>query len=257
MKNVDPRPWTDNIVFGRVPNAIKWEQLGYNGAVGNTSEDIWELGGTYPWLAAAAGLEVVGGAADTVAGAGVQQVQVQYLDASYAEKSTIVTMTGAVAAPTTALDIFRIQGFRVYRTGANGLSASQIVLRTLAGGTTRAVIEAGYTMSRSSAWTVPAGKTLYITSMAVSCGSDTPGRSTLMTLRANYDDINNTVLTPIGVFFMPYFEVLLEDLSFEREMEVPVKFPATVDLKMCGLADSNSAICTSVMRGFVVTGTVP
>jgi hypothetical protein len=257
MKNVDPRPWTDNIVFGRIPNTRVWEKLGYNGAVGNTTEDIWELGGTYPWLAAAAGLEVVGGAADTVAGAGVQQVQIEYLDASYVEKSTIVTMTGAVAAPTPALDIFRIQHFCVYRTGANGLSASQIVLRSLGGGTTRSVIAAGYTLSRSSAWTVPAGKTLYITSLAVSCGSDTPDRNTLVTMRANYDDSNDRVLTPLGVFFMPFFEVLLEDLSLWREMEVPIKLPATVDLKISGLADSNSAMCASAMRGFVATGVAP
>jgi hypothetical protein len=93
--------------------------------------------------------------------------------------------------------------------------------------------------------------------MAASCGSDNPGRNTLITMRANYDDSDERILTPIGVFFMPFFEVLLEDLSLWREMEVPLKFPATVDLKISGLADSNSAMCASAMRGFVATGVAP
>lgn len=257
MWHNDPRPFDDLISFGRIPSAIPWAQNGYNGDVGATVEDIWAVSTTYNWLAAAAQLEIVGGAGDVAAGAGVQQVQLFYLDAAFGEHSEIITMTGAVPANTVANNIFRIQSFRAYRVGANGVASANIDIRSLGGGAVRDRILSGFTASRSSIWTVPAGKTLYLDSIVFSSGSAAGGKNILMSVKSNYDDINNTLLTPRGVFFMPSVEVLIQDDNFYRELEIPVRYPATTDLKATALSDSAGAICTSIMRGFLVTGTAP
>ena len=258
MQNTDPRPWDDLISFSKVANVVAWSQSGYNGAVGLApTADIWEVGGLYNWLAAPAQLEVVGGAADTGAGAGVQQVDLHYLDGSYVEHSEIITMTGAAPVNTVNNNIFRIQSFRAYRVGANGVASANIDIRTLAGGAVRGRILSGFTRARSSIWTVPAGKSLWVASIVFSTGSAAGNKNVLMSLKTNYDDVDNRLLTPLGVFFMPSAEVLLQDAGFVREFELPMYFPATTDVKCTGLSDSAGALCTTVMRGFVITGGVP
>jgi hypothetical protein len=256
MRNSDPRPWDYKIAFGKVSNCTSWTQTGYCTSVTTTSTDIWEPGGTINWPAAAQRMELVGGAGETAAGTGIQQVQILYLDASYVEHSEIVTLTGAVAVQTVGVNLFRIQSVRAYRVGTNGVASGNIKLQGLGGGATYGFILSGFTRSRSSAWTVPAGKALYVTSCVFSTGSGPGGHNCLMTSRANYDDANNRLLTPLGLFFMPYHEVFLQDLRLFRELEVPTYFPATTDLKVSGLADAANTECTSIMRGFVVTGAI-
>lgn len=256
--NVDPRPWMYNIAFGRIPNCVPWTKSGYNADVGATAEDLWTYGGVYVWPTAAQQMEIVGGAGETAAGAGIQQIQLRYLDASYVEKSEIVTLTGAAPVATVANDIFRVQNFRAYRVGANGVASGPINIRMIGGAATvYSQIATGYTRARNQTWTVPAGKTLYVTSIVFSTGSPTGQKNVLFTTRANYDDSNGRILTPVNTFFMPFHEVLCQDNNFYRQLEEPTKLPATVSLRVNALSDSAGALCASVLRGFLVTGTIP
>jgi hypothetical protein len=257
MNNGDPRPWDYKIAFGRISNCTPWTKSGYNNDVGATTEDLWTAGGIYVWPIVAQQMEVLGAAGDTAAGAGVQQVQVGYLDSSYVAHSEIVTMNGINPVATAGHDLFRIQTFRAYRVGGNGVASGSINIRMIGGAATvYSQILAGFTRARNQTWTVPVGQVLYVTSIVFSSGSAAGGKNVLFTTRANYDDANQRVLTPVDSFFMPFHEVLVQDGVFYRELEVPTKLPATVNLKVSALSDSAGAQCTSVLRGFVVTGAI-
>jgi len=247
----------DKIAMGEVARYASWAKTGYNPVVGNVSEDMWSAGGVNNWPALiGTQMEVIstgGGAGlDVVAGDGAQQVIIKYLDPTYTELSEIITMTGGVAAPTVALNIMRVQNFRVYRTGANGVAGGTILLRVFGAGATYSQITALYTRARNNQWTVPANKTLYVTSIAFSSTADAAGRQTIFTTRATFDDGTARVLTP-GVFFMPYHEIGIQDGSFIRLLEEPTRLPATTDIKVSAIAPSGDTVCTSVLRGFVVT----
>jgi hypothetical protein len=125
-------------------------------------------------------------------------------------------------------------------------------VRTIGGGPTiYGRILLGNTKARDSMWTVPAGKTLYITSVVMSAGAAASGKNVVMTLRATYDDDDAHILTP-GAFFMPFFETMVQDGTFLRTLEIPVKMPATVDLKISAFSGSAGAVCVSVCRGFLM-----
>lgn len=261
MSGFDPRDWYNQIAFGTVPNCTPWTKTGYNGAVGTTEADVWVAGGAYVWPTAAQQMEVVSSnAGDTGAGAGIQQARIGYLDASYVEKSVIVTLNGLapVATGVGAADIFRVQSFRAVRVGVNGVASGNVDVRMIGGAATIfSRIGPGFTRARNQTWTVPAGKTLYVTSIVFSSGAAVPGKDVRFTTRANYDNANRRVLTPVNAFFMPFHEVIVQDESFYRRLRVPTVLPATVSLRVSVLSGANTAICESTLRGYLVTGTVP
>ena len=259
MRGVDPRAWYQKIAFGKVANIDSWEKTGYNPDVGATAEDMWAVSAPYVWPLVAQQMEVVSSAAaDNLAGAGIQRVQVGYLDANYVEHSEVVKLDGVTPQATTAVDIFRIQSFRAYQVGANGIASGNVDIRMIGGAATiYSRIGTGFTRARNQTWTVPAGKTLYVTSLCFSTGAPAVGHNVLFTTRANYDDVDQRVLTPVNSFFMPFHEVALQDDFFHRQLTTPTKLPATVSLRVSVVSGVAGALCSSVLRGYVVTGAVP
>ena len=230
-----------------------WSKTGYNAAVGAASEDMWVVSTPNNWPAAAMNMEVVSSAAaDTIAGNNIQQVRVGYLDANYAEQSIIVNMAG-VAPVALGVNVLRVQDFRAYSYGVNPVAAGNIDIRMIGGAATiYSRIGTGFNRARNDQWTVPYNKTLYVTSIAFSSTSNAAQNATIFTTRATFDDSTARLLTP-GLFFMPYHEIGIMDGAFFRELEIPTKLPATVDLKVSAQSLNAATVCTSVLRGYTVT----
>lgn len=260
VKHVDnkPRvssmPYLYDIAEGNVSGHASFTKLGFNGNVGTAEEDIWAQGGVYVFPSAAMQMEVVSTSveddiltAGVVAGTGVHKVKVSYLDNTYASQTEEVTLNGQVAALTTATNILRVNALRASVVGTGKKAAGTITIRNAADHTTvYRSIQAGYTRGREMIYTVPLGKSLYLTSVSVSSGYSTQGKNVRWTLRATLDDVNDTVLD----FFMPYFEIQTQDSSFTRELEIPMHIPATCDLKMSAISDSANSVCTAAIRGW-------
>lgn len=155
-----------DVGFGIVGSARRVTALGNNPDVDSatTPEDIWTGGGVYPWMTAVSSLEVASlNAADTSAGTGARSIIINGLDANYAEVSqTIVLNGGTVAIPT---QLLRINSALIMSAGSGKVNAGDILVRDAGGGTTRAVIPAGYGITRQAQFTVPAGWTLQVVSM--------------------------------------------------------------------------------------------
>jgi hypothetical protein len=244
----------DKIAQGAFSNIASWSKIGYNPDIDNAEEDLISQGGTYIWPATAQQMDVVSSSAnDTSAGTGVRTITIYYLDGSGVEHTETVTLNGVTPVATVATNIFRINYFRPATVGSGNVAAGNISLTTHGGGNTYMYITAGFTRPRQMCYTVPAGKTLYITTVIVSGVNTSAGHWCRFTARATYDDKAGTVLP--ANFFMPFNELLVVDQSFQRDLLVPTRMPSGVDLKITAISDAGAAneVCSCATRGYLTT----
>lgn len=150
--------------FNLLPGVTRVTALGNNPNVTSPPEDIWSGGGVYPWMTASTALEIVSSSAnDAAAGTGARTVLILGLDINYVEVSQTVTLDGtlAVALPS---NLFRIQSALIASAGTGKVNAGTLTVRDAGAGTTRAVIQLGYGVTKQSAYTVPAGYTVQVIS---------------------------------------------------------------------------------------------
>jgi hypothetical protein len=183
----------------------------------------------------------------TVRGPGANTVTVYYLDDGFAEKSATVTLLGATAV-NIATDMFRIQNVRIATAGTSAYAVGAITIASA--GVTYGYISATKTRARQCIWTVPFGKTLYITQNSYSSGKQAAAAYTRFTLRANYDEKSDLVLT--GGLFMPFKEVITANTAFERDFDPPLRFPATTDIRVAVASSGADTVdCTCSLNGWL------
>lgn len=156
------------VALGRVPGATRTVRLGNNPDVDilTVPETVWPNGGVYPWMTAATSLEAVSTSAqDGAAGSGAATITVPGLDANFTPTTLTVALNGTTPVALSA-QLLRVQIATVTALGAagalGGTNVGDIIIRDAGGGTVRAIIPAGYGISRSSTYTVPANRTLVI-----------------------------------------------------------------------------------------------
>lgn len=167
------RPVTDAIL-DRNAGLIDYEQtvqkFGENDDVGNGAfEDIWPGGGVYSFQTAAVALRIRAGGNpqddSTLGGAtGALAVVVEGLDTNFNEiTATIATLGALASAPTVAL-FRRVNRAYVTDVGTyGGANVGNIEIETVPGGILQAVIVADKGQTQQSIYSVPAGKTAFIT----------------------------------------------------------------------------------------------
>lgn len=246
------RNYLQAISEGDIAGHSPYSKMAYSPAQTTTEGDIWGLNTSYVFPTTAIQMAVVSTSAnDTSAGTGARTVRIWYLKSDYSEATTDVILNGTTPVNTSVSDIFRVNNFRILTTGTGYKAAGNISLTSVGGATSYSVILTGFTRARNSIYTVPLGKTYYITSINVGCTkTSSSGVVALITLRATYDNLTGTALTP-GLFFMPYAEFNIQDGSFVRQFEEPMKFIAGTDIKFSCTAGQSATVVTSVMRGWL------
>jgi len=247
---VSSMPYLYDIAEGNVTGHTLFSKLGYNGDVGATEEDIITQGGVYPWIpVGGVALEVVSGSSDdTLAGTGVQKVRISGCSSDYTEQSEIISTDGTTAVPLTKIYL-RVNSIRATQVGTGMVAAGTITCRLVgAPATVYRQMEAGYTRGRGLTYTVPLGKTLYLTSISVSSGYTTAGKVVRWIGRAQVDDTAPTVKID---FFQPFFETITQDSSFIKPFEIPIKIPATADLKVSAISNGAGSFCECALRGWL------
>jgi hypothetical protein len=209
-------------------------KFGYNASVSTSFEDIWEgadLGGattyTFPQAAETLRVKAGGDVNDTSAGTGAQTVRVDFLDSNWDEVSEVLTLAGASASAATSATAFRVLRVEVVDVGTyGGSNTGDIVIENTTTNTELAYVGAGLGIAQQSIYTVPAGKTAYITKLEVSVGQGNSADVRLFKIE-KVDDVT----TPFGA---KVFQWGVEDFSGATEfvLQTFLKFDEKTDLIM-------------------------
>lgn len=239
------------VAEGDITGHSPFEKFGRVTGVTTATVGVWDVGTTFNWPAAATKMDVTGGAQDLVGGTGVEKIKIEGLNGSYAVVTEEVTMTGAVIVTTTNT-FLRINRAWASQVGANGVASANIDIKGTGGATVYGRIPSGLTQSRSARYTVPTGKTLYVTSFYAFSGVGNTGAASkfnfvTVTLRAKVDPASLAVST----IWYPHAEVGVINGSGGRPFEMPLKIPATADLAVDCYGDTAQAVTVqAVIRGW-------
>lgn len=239
-----------DIAEGQIPGHTGITQLGYNNDVDNVREDLWEVGGTYVFPETPIQMKISSTSAnDTSAGTGARTVDIHYLDTNYTEQSETIILNGITPVNTVATNILRINDIHVMTVGSGGVSDGSLSLQNIAGTITYGSIGAGGNASRQAIYTVPTGKTFYITAINVGVGNASGNRFAEFSLRATTS--RDHELTP-GVFHFKSM-VAIQDSAIFIPFCVPLKCISQSDVKLSVVSDSVSAnaICAGHFCGWL------
>lgn len=186
---------------------------------------------------------------DESATAGAHAVEVQYLDGNYIEKREIIILNGTTVLPTVNVDLFRVNAFRVVAAGANKVPTGNLSIRHLANTPVYSYISAGFNRARNIMFTVPAGKSVYITD--ISGGYATAGNANKeygrITTRANIDP--STKFRTDNVFY-PFTDSVSQNTTINSVLQCPTKLPSKTDVK-CSVISSATGVVMITLRGWV------
>lgn len=181
---------------------------------------------------------------DKSAYAGAQAVEITYLDGSYAEKREIMVLNGSTVLPTVNTNIFRVNNFRVVVAGVNGIPTGNLTIRHLDNTPVYSYITAGFNRARNAMYTVPAGKTLYLTNFVGGFGtSGSPNKEyARITPRANMDP--TTGFHTNGIFY-PSADIIVQNTTVNMDLPMPFELTEKTDVKVSAIASANGAVSST------------
>ena len=216
---------------GNVPGFSSLNKFGRSASLANgDTEDIWHGGGDYtgqPLTGSPETLTITSlSNDDSVAGVGMQQVKVTGLRSSTStEFESVIVDTGGIAGVTTPGTWWRVIGVEGVRYGSGGAQAGDLTVQhTTTTANIFAVVPAPFGKGQVMAFTVPAGKTGYITSffgpMARTSGA------------AGSSGIAIMIRPPgqLGFNAERYYETTSASPASPR-LRVPIEIPAGSDVK--------------------------
>lgn len=243
---VSSMSYLQEIAEGNIANHHILNVLGYNDSVGNTEEDLWEVGGSYVFPSAGMQMEVRStSASDTNAsGTGMRTVTIHYLDDAWAEQEETVVLAGLTPVTTNAEDIYRIQEMHAATVGSGGAAAGSIDIRHLADTPIYGRITAGNNDCLDGFWTVPANKTAYITSWGVGVAGGNKDARFILRATCNWEgELSAGIFQNKGI-------IILEDASTREPFTVSAKIPAKADIKMSVVSAAQTAHASGYFEGW-------
>lgn len=233
-------PFNLRASMGHVSNGTPVFIYGNNPDVQNVEESIWYQGGIYTYPPAATQMLVSSDDA-----AATCQVMINGLDANYMPINEIVTLTGQTAV-TTTLSYLRIQNAYVL---ANPTAQNiYIGVGTVTAGVPATVYERifdGHNRTESARYTVPAGRTFYITHGTISHGSDSSAYIT-----------GRLVYRLLGLPFQNAAIVNLNNKFIDFWFDFPIALPEKTDIEAKGVCSKQQINAVSAsFEGILITET--
>lgn len=228
------------IARGKNEGVFGVHKFGANPSIAASSTEDITFSGVINWLEAATAVRVKAGgnAADASAGAGARKISIEGLDENWAEASEELTLNanGTLASGVTTVTFIRI--FRVYVTDTGtytGVNTGNIVIENGSGGTDLITIPAGLGQTETTEYTVPAGKTAYLTRIAATVDA-AKAVDMIMWQRRNADDVTTPFTAKRHVADFPQL------IGEAREkFDAYIAFPAKTDLWWTGTTGSGAA----------------
>lgn len=234
-------PFNLRASMGHVSNGTPVFVYGNNPDVQLSEETIWYHGGVYQYPASATQMLVSSDDATATC-----QVMINGLDANYMPINEIITISGQTAV-TTTLSYLRIQNAYVL---ANPTAQNiYIGVGTVTAGVPATVYERifnGHNRTESARYTVPAGRTFYITHGTISHGSDA----------TNAFITGRLVYRLFGLPFQNAAVVNLNNKFIDFWFDFPIALPEKSDIEaeaFCSKQQTNSV--SASFEGILITET--
>ena len=249
--SVDTKPYGAKVGGGDITGSSRWVKSGYC-AIGAATGDLWAKATTYEFPASATRMEVVSSSTDdTVAGTGIQKVEIGYLDSNGDAQVMEIEMDGTTAVDCGELNtMLAVNYFRASQIGGGGVAAGDIDIRTFDGaGTDYSRIATGATRAINAAFMVPADHKLVITDFKFSIGGSATNKdkSGVYRLLSNFDNVSGTIKTA----FFQHHEGFLKDSSESVVFGMPPCFPALSQVRVEITSHAADTIAMVNMRGYL------
>lgn len=160
-------------------------------------------------------------------GTGAQTVYIWGLNGSFRPISETVTLNG-VAAVQTVNAYLRVQGIRVATFGASGWNIGNISVQDLGNTYTLCYMVAGMGRHNGCIYTVPEGKTLYITEWHA---GEATGQRTEFVINAREP----------GAGFKSYCGLFVRNQIYGNRFDLPFRFDEKTDIQVMGQTTGQSA----------------
>ena len=227
------------IARGHIPTVSHLYKFGYNPALVNTEETIWGGSNLYTYPSSASVLALT---STSSSDAGLQ-VTVIGLDQDWIERKETITLDGtdpSVTGVNTETTFIRV--YRMYNPNSTAYTGN--ILAKISS-TTHAQITAGNDQTLMAVYSVPAGKTLYLTRGSISHGSD--DKTAFLT--------GKLLVRSFGGVFRTQNIQNLNNIFLDFDWEVPLKISAKSDIECRAVCSKNQANAVSAtFEGILIDG---
>jgi len=230
-----------DISRGRIKDVSSVFKFGRHPSVGAAEEVVWDGEGTYIFLEEAKTMNVVSTSiADNPAGIGASEIVIFGLDQDKKEIQEVITLNGQTPV-TTIKEFLRIHRALVLTTGTGLIigdaNIGDISISTSDTAILQAKMLAGNGQTLMAVYTIPAGKTGYVTGI----GASTPeGKSCLMKAKIRNGPTSDYAFTV-------KYTIDLFEQALIQELVVPLRVPEKTDLAFTA---SSTAVGTAISASF-------
>ena len=231
------------IANGDVDGYAAIHKFGRNPNLGNAPETVWMYGGKYQYLdvgSASTLYAYSANAQDSAAGDGARTVTIQGLDNNFNEIEETVTVGGAA----TTLEFLRVYRAFVATAGVSNTNEGDVLITTGAGGTGTVLADIGTIgtgttfglgQTQLALYTVPAGKTGYLTTWNVGCAPMNNKATVVLKSRELDGDApfrTKDIVDLVGGYHT-------------QNYSIPLRFPEKTDIEVVAAADTSTIISSS------------
>ena len=236
------------IAAGQLAGYSSVEKFGRNPNVATNIETVWEHGGIYEYLTTASQLFIYSASSDDGVGQiGAIKVTVQGLDENYNIISEELTVNGAGST----LTFFRVYRAFITDAGSSGYNKGHLIISSQSngagivladiGGDGTGVNFVGYGQTMLALYTVPAGKTAYVTQWTIGNGNYNTSCSAFLRSRV-----------PFNGFVMTTSDTMAVSGGFHvKNYSIPLKFVEKTDIEIQAF-DGGGTIVSSTFNIILV-----
>ena len=230
-----------SISSGNLEGVAYIEKFGMNEDVDSTKETIWDGGALYDYLTAPETVSVTSSSGnDSASGTGARTVEVQGLDADY----NLVTESLTVGGPAGSQQFLRVFRVLVVTSGTLGTNAGVISVTSTGTAKTLAkiVVSGGSGLGQTfmALYTVPAGKTAYLTQWTVGSG------------KQNTDAICFLACRPFGGSWNSKDVITVSATTSFKNYTIPMMFEEKADIEIRGYSSTNNSLVSSTFNLIII-----
>jgi len=240
----DTFSWAINISAGNVDGVSYVEKFGMNTDVDANKETIWDGGDIYTYIATAETVTVTSSSgSDSAAGTGARTVEVQGLNSSY----EVVTETLTVGGASGTVEFLRVFRARVITAGTDGVNAGNVSVTSDDTSTVLAKIGVDGTGSNAAGrgqtfmalYTIPAGKTGYLTQWTVGSGKqNTDAVAFILSRDATVTD----------AAFNSKDIITVSATTYSKNYTIPLQFTEKTDIEVRAYSGTNNSLVSSTFN---------